>query len=160
MLDDYFLPTEGIHVDKLLSDWRWLIGDKPISVLAVAAIGNLFLKGESGRVFLLEIEDGVCQCIAESAEQLQEKLGDRHNRRAWLQTFLIRELRNRGLGLGAGQCYGYKIPAVLGGELDIEDIEAVDLLVHVSILGQIHRQARDIPPGTVVDEIQVDASEP
>jgi hypothetical protein len=45
VLDDYFLPTDDIPAEDLLSDWRWLIGDKPISLLAVAAIGNLFLKG-------------------------------------------------------------------------------------------------------------------
>jgi hypothetical protein len=157
MLDEYFLPTYDIQADKLLSDWRWLIGDKPISVLAIGAIGNLFLQGQSGRVFLLEIEDGTCECIADSVDEFQAKLGDRHNRRAWLRTFLIRELRNRGMELGPGQCYGSKIPSVLGGGPGCENVEAVDVLVHVSILGQIHKQARGMPPGSVIDEIRVDA---
>ncbi len=160
MLDDYFLPTADIQTDKMLSDWRWLIGEGPIGVLAVAAIGNLFLKEPSGRVYLLEIEDGEYQCIAESAEQFQEKLGNRHNRGAWLQTAIVREIRNRGLKIGPGQCYGSKIPAVLGGEPGPENIEAVDVLAHVSSLGQVHRQARGMPGGSVIDEIRVDAPEP
>jgi hypothetical protein len=72
MLDDYLLRTDDLDGDKLLSDWRWLIGDKPISIQAIAAVGNLFLTGESGRIYLLEIEDGTCECIAESAEQFEK----------------------------------------------------------------------------------------
>src|SRR5262249_28744050 len=114
MLDDYLLPFDDLDGDRLLSDWRWLIGDKPISIQAVQAVGNLFLRVESGRNYLLEIEDGTCECIAESAAQFEEKLGDRHNRRAWLQGFLVRDLRRAGIALGPGQCYGQKIPHHLG----------------------------------------------
>jgi len=143
-------------VEKLLSDWRWLIGDEPITIQAVAAVGNLFLRGESGRIFLLEIEDGTCECIAESAAQFEEKLGDRHNRRAWLQGFLVRDLRRAGIVLGPGQCYGQKIPHHLGGEAGMENIEPVDLMTHVSILGQLHKQTRAMPPGSSIHEIRVD----
>jgi hypothetical protein len=160
MREDYFLPSDDIPADHLLADWRWLVGDKPISILAVAAIGNLFLKGESGRVYLLELEDGTCECIAQSADQFQVKLEDRHNRKAWLQTFKVRELRRQEITLGPGQCYGSKVPALLGGEPGIENTEAVDLLVHVSTLGQLHRQARTMAPGSTIDEIQVDAPPP
>ena len=159
MLDDYFLPTDGLRADDLLSNWRWLIGDGPIELLAVAAIGNLFLKGPSGRVYLLEIEDGDCQCIADSADRFRELLGERHNRTAWLQTFLVRELRNLGRGLEPGQCYALKVPAVLCGERGIEKVEVTDLRVHVSMLGQIHRQVRALPPGSTIDEIRIDAPE-
>ena len=95
MLDDYLLPIDDLDRDRLLSDWRWLIGDEPISIQAIAAVGNLFLKRESGRIYLLAIDDGTCECIAESAELFEKKLGDRHNRRDWLQGFLVRELRRR-----------------------------------------------------------------
>ena len=157
MLDDYLLPTDNLDGDKLLSDWRWLIKDMPISIQAIAAVGNLFLKGESDRIYLLEIEDGTCECIAESAEQFEEKLSDRHNRRAWLQGFLVRELRQKGILLGPGQCYGHKIPLHLNCEAGIENIEPVDLMVHVSTLGQLHRQRRAMPPGSAIDEIHGNA---
>ena len=85
----------------------------------------------------------------------QEKLGDRHNRRAWLKGFLVRDLRRAGIVLGPGQCYGHKIPHHLGGVPGIENIEPVDLMVHVSVLGQLHRQTRALAPGTSIDEIRV-----
>ena len=156
MLDDYLLPIDDLDGDRLLSEWRWLVGDEPISIQAIAAVGNLFLKRESGRIYLLEIEDGTCECISESTEQLEKQLGDRHNRRAWLQGFLVRELRQRGVVLGPGQCYGKKTPYHLGGAAGIENVEPVDLMVHVSILGQLHRQTRAMVPRTTIDEIFVD----
>lgn len=156
MLDDYLIPTHNIDAEKLLSDWRWLIGQKAISIQAIAAIGNLFLKGESGRVYLLEIEDGACDCIAESVEEFQQKLGDRHNRRAWLKGFLVRELRQKGILLEPGQCYGQKVPSHLGGDGGLaKDHEPINLTTHVSILGQLHGQTRDLPPGSTVDEVRV-----
>jgi hypothetical protein len=156
MLGDYFLPTGDFNAEALLSDWRWLIGDKPISIQAIAAIGNLFLKGESGRIYLLQIEDGTCECIADSVAQLEIQLSDRHNRRDWLQGYLVRELHEKGVLLGPGQCYGTKIPFHLGGSAGIENIEPTDLTVQVSTLGQLHRQTRAMPPGTAIDEIRVD----
>jgi hypothetical protein len=157
MLDDYFLPTGDFNEEALLSDWRWLIGNKPVSIHAIAAIGNLFLKDESGRIYLLQIEDGTFECISESVAQFETLLSDRHNRRAWLQGFLVRELRQNGVLLGAGQCYGTKIPFHLGGPAGIENIEPTDLKVHVSTLGQLHRQTHAMPPGTAIDEIRVES---
>jgi hypothetical protein len=45
--------------------------------------------------------------------------------------------------LGPGECYGWKVPPVLGGEADVENLEPTDLIVHHSILGQLFRQARE-----------------
>jgi len=155
MLDDYFISTDALDADLLLADWRWLIGEKPITVEAAAAVGNLFLKGESGRIYLLAIEDGVCECIADSVGEFREKLGDRHHRRAWLEGFLVRELRQKGVLLEPGQCYGRPVPLHLGGNPGIENIEPTDLLVHVSTLGQLHKQTRSLPPGSSIDGIHV-----
>jgi hypothetical protein len=155
MLDDYFVSTDALDADLLLADWRWLVGEKPITIEAVAAAGNLFLKGKSGRIYLLVIEDGVRECIAESVGQFHEKLSDRHHRRAWLLGFLVRELRQKGVLLEPGQCYGHRVPLHLGGQPGIENIEPTDLLVHVSTLGQLHKQTRSLPHGSSIDEIHV-----
>lgn len=154
MLEDYFITCDGFDSDSLLFEWRWLIGDNPIDVEAISANGNLFLRGQSGRVYLLDVECGVCECIAGSGDEFREKLGDRHNRTSWLQTYLVRELRRQGRTLGPGQCYGKKIPTVLGGEAGLDNLEAVDLVTHVSVLAQIHRQVKGLGPGSVIHEIR------
>lgn len=151
MIDDYLLPNEGLDPQALLSEWRWLVGDHSYSIRAVAAVGNLFLEDRTGAIFLLEIEDGTFDRVAVSREQFDERLGDRRNRGAWLQTFLVRELRRDGMTLGPGQCYGRKTPFIVGresvGGTLREEFEPTDLAVHLAILGQVHRQVRYPPPG-------------
>jgi hypothetical protein len=146
LLVDYFIPSDNFDSGELLAEWRWLIGEKPVSLLAIAAVGNLFLKGQSGRISLLQIEEGTCECVAESEEQFQERLEERHNRRDWLLGFVVRELRRQRVVLEPGQCYGMKIPLVLGGPAGFESYEPINLLTHVSILGQIHRQIQERSP--------------
>src|SRR5690348_6742094 len=93
MIDDYLLPVEGVDTERLLADWRWLIGAESYSIRAIAAVGNVFLDDQTGRVFLLSIEDGSFDRIAQSAVEFETKLGERNNRKAWLQSFLVREMR-------------------------------------------------------------------
>ena len=66
----------------------------------------------------------------------------------------------RGLRPGAGECLSFKIPPILSGPLDPENIEVCNLMVHESITAQIHRQGKDLPAGTRIDRILVDGEEP
>ena len=59
--------------------------------------------------------------------------------------------RERGLRPGRGQCLSFKIPPVLSGRVEIENIEVCDLMVHQSIIAQIHRGVKDLPEGTVIN---------
>ena len=47
-----------------------------------------------------------------------------------------------GLILAQDQCYGYKIPPILGGQYAIENVEPTDLSVHYSLLADIFRQTK------------------
>jgi len=49
--------------------------------------------------------------------------------------------------LAPGECYGCKTPLSLGGQLEEDNFERTDLQVHYSILGQLHRQTKHLPPG-------------
>ena len=55
-----------------------------------------------------------------------------------------------GLILSDTQCYGYKVPPILGGKYNIENVEPRDLSVHDSFLADIWRQTRELPDGTEV----------
>jgi hypothetical protein len=145
MIDDYLLATGGLDPQSLLAEWRWLIGDHPFAIRAAATVGNLFLQNRAGEVFLIEVEDGTCERIARTGDEFEAMLADRRSRGAWLQTYLVRELRRDGMTLGPGQCYGRKVPLLFGGGPEGAELrdayEPIDLAAHVSILGQLHRQA-------------------
>jgi hypothetical protein len=152
------LPLPDDKLDGLLEDWRWLVEGKYSPVL-MTAFGDLFLRGETGAVYFLDVVSGEFTCVAKSVEEFEAELAKPETADQWLMAELVLLLREKGVNLHAGQCYGYKIPPVLGGQLSIENIEPTDLVVHHSISGQIHRQTKDLPPGTPISGFTVDGDE-
>jgi Domain of unknown function (DUF1851) len=64
----------------------------------------------------------------------------------------------RGLTLDANEVYSFSHPPVLGGQIAVENVETMDFDVSLTITGQLHRQVRDLPPGTQITGFRVDPS--
>jgi hypothetical protein len=141
--------------DDLLRDWRWLLGDS-MRLLLVSAIGDMYLADSASRVFWLDAGSGQLQKIAESIDQFQQLRQQPQNANTWFIPKLIGDLITRGIRLAPGQCYSYKKPPVLGGEFEPSNFQPTDLSVHFSILGQIHKQVKDLPPGTKIKDIKIE----
>jgi hypothetical protein len=140
--------------DDLLSDWRWLLGDS-MQLLIVSALGDMFLADAEGHVHWLDTGSGQLEQVADSIEEFKRLMQQRENADQWFVPQLVGDLIARGLRLAPGQCYSYKKPPVLGGEIEPGNFEATDLSVHFSILGQIHRKVKDLPPGTKISDIKI-----
>jgi len=50
-----------------------------------------------------------------------------------------------------GQLYSYKILPIIGGDYSVDNFEPMDIEVHFSFTGQIHKQIKDLPSGTKVE---------
>lgn len=50
----------------------------------------------------------------------------------------------------------FKIAPILGGLLEVENVEVAELMVHQSIMGQLHRSIQSAPPETPIHQILVD----
>jgi hypothetical protein len=61
---------------------------------------------------------------------------------------------------GAQQVLAWQVPPVLGAPIAIENLELMDFEVYLSIQGQLHRQVKDLPPGTKISGITVDGQTP
>jgi hypothetical protein len=46
------------------------------------------------------------------------------------------------------------VPLLLGGEDDLPNLEAVDLLTYLSVSGQVVAQVGGLPDGTAIDRIK------
>jgi hypothetical protein len=66
----------------------------------------------------------------------------------------VRKLRGE---LVAGECYSCDIPLSLGGQLDAAKFERTHLQTPFSVLGQLHRQTKRLPPGTKIDSIKIES---
>ena len=150
------IKTDSQLFDLLLSDWRWLVPPN-FTPAVMTAFGDLFLHDHSGRIHFLDLMSGEFKQVAESQEEFDYLCEDGELRRSWFVGFLLPEVRKLRGDLTAGQCYSCKIPLSLGGQLEPTNFERTDLQVHYSILGQLHRQTRLLPPGTKIDTIKVES---
>ena len=149
------VSLEGQNADDLLSEWRWLVGDA-FHLFMVSSCGDMFLSDQQGNVFWLDSGTGQLQQIADSTAEFDTLRQQRQNADQWFMPYLVGDLMAGGLMLGPGKCYSYKIPPILGGQIEPSNFEPTDLSVHFGLLGQIHRQVKDLPPGTKVSDIKIE----
>jgi hypothetical protein len=98
--------------------------------------------------------------IAHSRQAFLTERAKQENLDQWFMADLAMLCWERGLRPGPGQCLSFKIPPVLSGPLEVDNVEVADLMVHESILAQIHRGVKDLPEGTRIDRFVVDGEEP
>lgn len=149
------VSLNGVDLDELLSEWRWLI-DESYEPVVITALGDLFLRHDDGRIFWLDSGWGQLTEVASSADEFKQLMGQPDNANEWFIPQLVGDILTAGQQLGPGQCFTYKQPPVLGGVIEPDNFEPSDLQVHFGILGQIHRQVKDLPPGTEIGEIQLE----
>jgi hypothetical protein len=124
-------------------------------------MGDMFIRRpSSGEIAFVDALEGSLTLAAESKEAWQKQLEDPDRFEHWFLPDLVSLLRERGLVLSSGQCYSPIHPPFLGGELVPENMEVTSWRVHFCIAGQIHRQIKDLPPGTRIDKITVDDEDP
>jgi hypothetical protein len=98
--------------------------------------------------------------IAPSRQAFLSERAKQENLGQWFMADLALLCWERGLRPGPGQCLSFKIPPVLSGPLEVDNIEVCDLMVHESIQAQIHRNVKDLPEGTRIDRFVVDGEIP
>jgi hypothetical protein len=149
------IKTEGRPFDSLLEEWRWLVpsGFKPV---VMTSFGDVFLTDNNGRVHFLDLMAGELKQVAATRSEFETMCEDRGQRRNWFLGFLVMELRKTHGELGPGECYSCKVPLTLGGALDPENFERMPLETHYSVLGQLHRQTKHLPPGTTIQGSRIE----
>ena len=158
-LSDATIDLTAVDCARLLSDWSWLV-EGQYSPLLMTAFGDLFLQSDDGHVWFLDLVSGEFNDVARCRDDWAEMFNEAQTVEEWLMPGLVEALLEQGMSLAEGSCYGYRIPPVLGGKIEIENIEQTDLSVYYSITGQIHRQVKDLPPGTPISGITVDGLKP
>lgn len=94
-----------------------------------------------------------------SFDELRNILNTEEGQDHYLLAGLVLSATDRGLLLDSNQCYDFTISPILGGKLDIDNVEIQDFVVAVNIAGQIHHQCKDLPPGTPISEITIQEPE-
>jgi hypothetical protein len=97
---------------------------------------------------MLDVGAGVMSRLAGDLEEFVKLLPDHADN--WLLRPLVDACAAAGLVPGAGECYSYKQPPLLGGAYDVANVHVAAIPAHYRFLAEIHRQVRDLPDGTRV----------
>ena len=152
-LDD--LSTDFRNLDRagLLEDWQWLTGHELLPIL-VTVVGNAFLQNShDGTVHFLDTVEGTLELVAGSKEEFSSLLSSHEFVLERFSVDLIAPLIEQGLRPGPGRVLSFKTPPVLGGEYDAANLEAADIEVHFSVLGQIWAQVAELPEGAEIGQV-------
>ncbi len=142
-------------VAEALQDWLWLPELAELAPLAVSAFGDVFLYATDGVWFLDSIE-GTLTREWDHPAALEDALNTIEGQDRYLLLGLVQAATEAGLEPGETQVLSFTVAPVLGGAFDPANVEVSDLLVALSVGGQLHRQLKDRPPGTAISGITVD----
>jgi len=157
-INDLTVIPKGLDREAFLQDWYWLL-PKDAKPVLITVMGDVFAQDSTGTVHYLSTCSGDYEVVAENGQRFQELLKDTDFVSEHLQPERVQELRAAGLTLKPGQCYSHKHPLVLGGEDVVENYEACDAAVHVSLAGQTHEQTKGLPAGTRINEVRIVGAE-
>lgn len=140
---------------ELLENWTWLTGPG-LHPLLFTACGDVFLRDVGdGAVHFLDVNGAQLSRIADTVQGFEEKLADPAFIDDYLGPRLVEALRRRGKLLAAQRVYSFRVPLALGGEVTVENVDVVDLAVHMSLTGQIAHQLKDVPDGAPVGKLEI-----
>jgi hypothetical protein len=110
-MENWF-AVEQLDVQRLLIDWRWL-RPKPMTLVARNTFANLFLRDDSGHIYLLDVAIGKLTKVADSEAHFRELAATNESREQWFAESDEKAAAARGLRTNDTQCIGFSTPLVL-----------------------------------------------
>ena len=154
-INDYLIPQAGKDWHELLSGWLEVL-PKSFTLWMVNRFGDLFVVLDGDAVHMLDVGVGSFKRVANNRSHFAELIDVGDNATNWLMIPLVNACVASGMTLKSNECYGFKIPPVLGGEYRLSNVAPIDMSVHYSFLADIHRQTKHLPDGTPITMVTAD----
>ena len=154
-MNDLTIKPQDLDLETLLDEWSWAMPE-PMRPVLLTAMGDVFAQGESGTVYFVDTVEGTINAVADDGESFQSLLKDSQFVTDHMFPSRIVQLRNAGKTLPPQHVYSHTQPLALGAKDDLENVDVTDASVHISIHGQVHRQVKDLPPGTPISDIKIE----
>jgi hypothetical protein len=107
----------------------------------------VFFQAPDGFWFL-DLLEGMLTRPWPDAGALQAGLNTAEGQDRYLMAGLAFAAERQGIIPSARQVLSFKVAPILGAAIAVENIDVMDFEVIVHITGQLHRQVRDMPPGS------------
>jgi hypothetical protein len=154
-INDYLIDQSGKDWMALLKGWGSVL-PASFTLWLVNRFGDLIIVLDDGSVHMLDLGSGQLSRLADSRDQFAELLDIDDNANDWLMIPLVDRLVAAGMTLGPDRCYGFKIPPVLGGSYDLENVATISLVERYASMADICRQIKDVPDGTPIKLVVTD----
>lgn len=140
------------EINAGLESWDWL-DFSGLTPIVATCFGDVFFdSGEE--VLFLDTLSGKLKPICKNKAELQEILNTQEGNDEYLLGWLVDELVQSGLNLGPGECYDFKLSPILNGDIAAHNVSKMSFKVSLNISGQIHKQTKDLPVGTVITGVK------
>jgi len=149
-ISDYLIDQSGREWSKLLAAWLPALPSE-FAIWMVNRFGDLIVVLEDGSVHYMDISVNELRRIADSQDDFCVKIDQDDNADDWLMIPLVNACVAAGMRLQPNLCYSFKIPPVLSGKYEIENIAPLDIEVNYAFLADIHRQIKNLPDGTKIN---------
>lgn len=143
------LPSSEAAIDVLHTHWAWALSGSA-RLIAQNHFGNLLVELIDRSVWRICPEDLSASKLAESAAELSVLWADDEFKADWTVENWVDAAKSKLGQLGEGQCYGFRVWPVLGGEYSAENMVVKSLVEWLAVSGDVGRQVKDLPPGTPI----------
>jgi len=133
-------------LDVIRDSWSFT-GLDPRFVHDVNAFGNVLVEGSDGRYWRICPEELSCDPVAESEEELQRLRSSPEFEEDWRMERLVSLATSKLGSPPEGSCFCLKIPAVLSGAYDLENVGTITIRELLATAGDIAFQIKDVPDG-------------
>jgi hypothetical protein len=153
-IQDYLAKTT-VSGERVLDDWRWLIGPE-LQLWYVTKAGNALLRMPiDGSIHFLDTAAGSVEFLASDVAAFKAAVVQKENLQRWLSPAIVEGQAAVGMTPGENECLSFKRPPILGGRLAPDNFEVSNVEVHFSVAGQIHQQVKNLPPGTKIRSVKI-----
>lgn len=136
-------------VDEIRHAWNW-IGLDPVEVVCENDFGNLVIKDSDGKYWRLCPEDCRCEVVASNREELDCLSVDQNFLHDWYMKSVVALAADKCGPLDEGRKYCLKIPSLLGGSYEADNMATISLVELVRFSGHLARQTSELPDGAKV----------
>ena len=148
-LDELKIPADEFDAPRLLAYWAWRV-PQHLQPLFLSTFGDWFFRDADDHVHMFDLVACDLKRVADSRLEFEALLELEEYQREWLMSHLAEELRQSGVRRARGQCYAFRTPPMLGGQLSPSNIIVWDLAAYQSGTSKVHQQVGGLPPGTEV----------
>ncbi|WP_338523740.1 T6SS immunity protein Tdi1 domain-containing protein [Pseudomonas batumici] len=136
-------------IEEIEKAWGWT-GIKPSLIVGENEFGNFIIKDTTGCYWRLCPEELYCHRVANTRAELDDLSQSQDFLHDWYMKGLV-EMAKARLGLlRPGYKYHLKIPAVLGGGYEEENLAMISLAELVNVSGYLAKEIDGLPDGAKV----------